>query len=490
MALATARANLGGWGAEVATGPFSFAATGSMRPPARLLPFSAWIATARPEFRWTAPHFTHPAGIFPALEAVTRGVCRRLVLSIALRHGKTESLVSYMASRFEANPRFHVLLGSYNQQQADKVSRQVRNLTRSRGVVMSEERDAAREWETAAGGGLQAVGAGAGVASVNADLIVIDDPIGSRDEAESQAERDRVWDWLTNDILARCVPLTAVIVSHPRWHQEDPIGRLKDRQAARWTIVDLPGRAEPGDPLGRAEGAPLWPDERGEDWLTEKRDELGEYGFASLVQQRPRPREGGMFKWHWWGLLDAVPAVGPMVRYWDTAGTDLKAGRDPDHTAGVLACRMPDERTALVDVARFRYSPARRDAEILSVARSDLARWPGRVTWWFETESGIQGAERTADIVRRVQALGLAVYTEHPTGSKLNRAQPLAAAAEAGNVLLCPDTLEHPWRDTFRAETADFTGGTGGHDDQVDAAAGAFAKLATSTAWTPVHVSY
>jgi predicted phage terminase large subunit-like protein len=450
------------------------------RVAAPLPPFNAWIAAARPEYRWDAPHFRL---MHAALDEVTAGTLRRLVLSIAVRHGKTESVEAYAVARLVADPGLQILVGTYNQQQADLLSRVIRRHARAQGVVMSEDRDAAREWETAAGGGVRAVGAGAGVASVNAGLILIDDPIGSRDEAESQTHRDKVWDWLTNDILARCVPGTAVIVSHPRWHQDDPIGRLRDRQAARWRVIDLPGRAEPGDPLGRPEGSPLWPELRGEAWLDEKRDELGEYGFASLVQGRPRPREGGMFKWAWWQHLEAVPAAGPMLRYWDLAGTQPKGhGHDPDHTAGALLCRMGDLRTAVVDMARFRESIAQRDAHLEAVARADLAAYPGRVRWWIETEAGLAG-DRTTQLVRRLQALGMAVSTEHPTGNKVHRAEPLASAVEAGNVLLCPGA----WRDPFRAEAADFPNGA--HDDQVDAAAGAFAKLAVprpSVAFTPL----
>jgi predicted phage terminase large subunit-like protein len=434
------------------------------------LPFNAWLAAARPEYHWDAPHFRL---MHAALDEVTSGALRRLVLSVAVRHGKTETVMGYAVHRLERDPRLQILVGSYSHDQAATLSREIRRRARVRGVLMSEDRDAAHQWETAAGGGVRAVGAGAGVASVNAGLILIDDPIGKRDEAESQVQRDRVWDWFTNDILARAVPTTAVILSHPRWHMDDPIGRVKDRQAARWRLIDLPGRAEPGDPLGRAEGAALWPEERGEDWLTEKREELGEYGFASLVQGRPRPREGGMFKWAWWQLLDAVPAQGPMIRYWDLAGTQPKGGgHDPDYSAGALLCRLPDLRTAVVDMARFRKSVAARDADIEALARADLAAYPGRVRWWIETEAGIAGADRTADVVRRLQAAGMPVSTEHPTGSKINRAEPLASAVEAGNVLLCPG----PWRDALRSEAADFPAGS--HDDQIDATAGAFVKLA------------
>lgn len=432
--------------------------------------YGEWLATARPEFRWDFPHFVTMQA---ALDLVTAGTLRRVFVQVPIRHGKTEhNTIGYAAYRLERDPRTRILVGSYNQKRANKFSREIKRLAKARGVAISETRDATEEWETTAGGGVQAVGAGAGVASVNADLILIDDPIGSRDDAESQAKRDQVFDWITNDLLARCEPHTAVLFTMSRWHQDDPAGRLRDGQAGTWHVIDLPARAEAGDPLGRPEGAPLWEAFRGSDWLDEKRIELTDYGFASLMQGRPRPREGGMFKWDWWQLLDAVPRSGPMVRYWDLAGTHPKGnGHDPDYSVGALLCRMHDQRTAIVDIARDRKSVAARDAWLEQVARADLAAYRGRIRWWIETEAGIAGEERTALLVRRLQTLGLPVSTEHPTGKKIHRWEPLASMAEAGNILLCPGD----WRDPFRMEAADAP--TGRHDDQLDAAAGAVSKL-------------
>ncbi len=387
--------------------------------------------------------------------------------------------ISYAVFRLERDPKTRILVCSYNQRKAEKFSRDIRKLAKARGVAMSKDRDAAGEWETEAGGGVLAVGAGAGVASVNADLILIDDPIGSRDDAESPAKREQVWDWFTNDILARCEPTTAVLKTMSRWHQDDPAGRLLDQQRARWTVVDLPAEAEADDPLGRAEGEPLWPALRNSEWLNEKREELGSYGFASLLQGRPRPREGGMFKWSWWQLVEDVPLHGEFVRYWDLAGTLPKGKRhDPDYTAGALVCRRADARLCVVDVARFRKSIAERNAELRAIAEQDLRTYRGRLTWWIETEAGIAGEERTDELVRSLQAMGLTVHTERPTGSKVIRAEPLAAKAEAGNIVLGPGA----WRDAFRTEAADFPNGK--HDDQVDAVVGATAKLAVpAAAW-------
>lgn len=435
-----------------------------------IMPFGQWLAKYRPEHNWNARHFVAMQGV---LDSMVRGELRRAYFQIAIRHGKTEhNTISFGAYRLEQNPKRRLLVCSYNQRRAEKFSREIRALARHVGVPMSNERDAAGEWETKAGGGLLAVGAGAGVASVNADDILVDDPIGSREDAESLAKRDQVFDWLTNDILARCEPHTNVMLTMSRWHTDDPAGRLLDQQRKRWTVLDLPAEAEANDPLGRALHEPLWPEERGVEWLLEKREELGEYGFASLLQGRPRPREGGMFKWQWWQLIEAVPAQGPMVRYWDLAGTEPRGrGHDPDYSAGALLVRMPDKRTAIVDVTRFRKSIHERDVELERLCVEDLANYRGRIRWWIETEAGIAGTDRTAELVRRLQARGMSVSTEHPTGKKVLRADPLASKAQAGNIVLCPGK----WRDDFRAEAADFPNGK--HDDQIDAAAGADAKL-------------
>ncbi len=442
--------------------------------------FLEWITAARPEHRWDYAHFRAMQDI---LDDVTRGVTRRAYFQIPIRHGKTEhNTIGYGVYRLERDPRTRLIVGSYNQRQADKFSREIRRLAKARGVPISSERDAAGEWETEAGGGVRAVGAGAGVAGVNADLILIDDPIGSRDEAESPAHRDRVFDWITSDLLARAEPHTAVLFTMSRWHSDDPAGRLLERQAGLWRVLDLPAEAEPGDPLGREPGTPLWPEHRGAAWLTEKRLELLEYGYASLLQGRPRPREGGMFKWDWWRTIEAVPAGTRVVRYWDMAGT-RPAGRnsDPDYTAGAAWTRANDGTAILLHVKRFRVEVAARDALIEQTAREDLQRYGrNKVTYWIEKQAGISGDDATRALVKRLQALGLAVYTEHPTGSKAERATPLASAAMAGNVLLGPEKAGDPWRDAFRLEAADFPFGK--HDDQIDAAAAGYAKLSTPPA--------
>lgn len=463
------------------------ALAGDYTPPVKQVTphFGEWIEKARPEFRWGYRHFRL---MHETLDKITSGELKRVYFSIPIRHGKSASnTIGYGAYTLERNPKFRLLLGSYNTKQANKFSREMRRLLRSRGVPLSREKGGTEEWETLAGGGLKAVGSGSGVASVNADGIILDDPIGSREDAESEAKRNQLWDWITSDLLARTEPHTWVMMTGSRFHSDDPGGRVIDGQAGKWHVVDLPAEALDGDPLGRQPGEPLWPELRGKEWLDEKRTELGAYGFASLLQGRPQPRGGGMFKWDWWKLASEVPTVGTLIRYWDMAGTDADGSNDPDYTVGVLGLREPTLRdkdgkrirggnTYILDVARFRCSVGQRDVLVEKVAKADKEKYGGRVKWWFEQEAGVGGKDRTKDLRQRIQNAGVAVSVEAATGNKVIRAEPLASAVEAGNVYLGPGE----WRDEFRRELASFP--TGRKDDQADSAAGMYNKMAGSGA--------
>jgi predicted phage terminase large subunit-like protein len=117
-------------------------------------------------------------------------------------------------------------------------------------------------------------------------------------------------------------------------------------------------------------------------------------------------------------------------------------------------------------VVRGQWSPARRDTEIRAAADRD----GGRVTIWLEQESGVAGKDRTNATMRALA--GYNVHAEGVTGAKANRADPFAAQAEAGNVRM----VQGPWNHAFLEELTGFPAGA--HDDQVDAASGAFNKLA------------
>ncbi|NBW17550.1 MAG: terminase, partial [Caulobacteraceae bacterium] len=162
------------------------------------------------------------------------------------------------------------------------------------------DKTGADEWETTAGGGLVARGVGTPPTGFGFDLILIDDPIKKREEAESEVYREKLWDWYTDDLYTRLEPGGAIILTLTRWHYDDLAARAIASEPSRWTILRLPAIAEDDDPIGRLPGQALWPARFNESDLQRIRDVQaatgGAYSFESLYQQNPTPREGAFFK--------------------------------------------------------------------------------------------------------------------------------------------------------------------------------------------------
>lgn len=434
---------------------------------------ATWLSEASPALRWDWPYLVH---IREQLDRVTRGEIARLMLFVPPRHGKsTLTTIHYPAYRLECDGRTRVAIAAYNADLAQTFSRAVRALVRRRGrVALNEERQAAGDWRTVLGGGLRAVGVGGGLTGHGADLVIVDDPFKSREDADSPIERDRVWDWYTSDVYTRLEPGGAIVLICTRWHTDDLAGRiLASARGGDWIVISLPALAEAGDPLGRAVGAPLCPDRYDAAALDDFRAVLGSRSFDALYQQRPRPQEGALFKRQWFPIVPALPAGCAFVRYWDTAGADVGKG---DATAGVLLARDRHGYYFVVDVQCGQWTAHPRNTIIQQTAALDRQRY-GSVPTYIESPPGL--AKESTDAIVRLLA-GYPVYADRVSSDKINRASPVAAQAEAGNVAL----IAGAWNAQFLDELTDFP--FGAHDDQVDGLSGAFNRLAGSVA-TQIH---
>jgi predicted phage terminase large subunit-like protein len=394
------------------------------------------------------------------------------MLFVPPRHGKSEMVtVRYPVWRLERKPELRVIIGAYNQMLANTFSRKARRIAEAR-LDLTDDRTAVEQWETKQGGGLRAVGVGAGITGQGGNLIIIDDPVKSREEAESETYRERVWSWYTDDLYTRLEPDGAVILIMTRWHEDDLAGRiLASEDAAQWTVVSLPAEAEDNDPLGRAVGEALCPERYDEQALQDTRRVLGSRSYAALYQQRPQPPEGDVLKREWFRqVVDAQPITASRIRYWDKAATDGGG----DYTVGVKMSRTPDGIFYVEDVVRGQWSSAARDTVMRQTAESD-----GRqvyVRW--EEEPGSSGKDVSAALTKLLAGFP-ALPPERVTGDKVVRAGPFAAQAEAGNVRL----VKGAWNRAFVEEMASFPGA---HDDQVDGASGAFNAL-TSLVRAPLQ---
>ena len=178
-----------------------------------------------------------------------------------------------------------------------------------------------------------------------------------------------------------------------------------------------------------------------------------------------KPTAGKVFNRGWFEIVDAAPAGGRTVRFWDLAATEKTVAKaDPDFTASDKMRRVGDIYYIL-DATADQDAPARIDTLIKNTAAQD-----GReVAVRFEREGGASGVRDARNTVTMLA--GYDVKAVAPQGDKITRAKPLAAQAEAGNVKL----VRGAWNDRFLRTLHGFPDAP--HDDEVDAASGAFNEL-------------
>ena len=213
----------------------------------------------------------------------------------------------------------------------------------------------------------------------------------------------------------------------------------------------------------------MCPERFGRKALQEIRETIGEFYFEALYQQRPRLREGGMFKRAWF-VERAAPRWndGRIVRSWDRAAT-----KDGDYTVGVKMQRTKAGQTWILDVVRGRWSPGERDRIIMATAVEDGKH----VTQLTEQEPGSGGVDSVHAF--RTMLEGYTTKGIRPSKDKVVRAGPLASIAETRGVFLASG----PWNAVFIDELAGFDKAK--YDDQVDATSQAYTFL-TGGAHRPV----
>lgn len=432
----------------------------------RVPSFREWLPLVTPAYDWTARHLVY---LQDKLEAVYAGDLRRLMVFMPPRHGKSEmTTVRFSAYWLLHRPDTHVMVGAYNQHLASKFSRKIRKLVRTQGLVLSGEIQRADEWETVQEGGLLARGMEAGVTGFGGDLLIIDDPIKGRKEAESATVRDGAWAGYVDDFESRLHPGARIIVINTRWHFDDVSGRILERAQAtgeHWEVVSFPAEATEHDVLGRSRGDWLWPERFPPDEYAMIKSNRTGYSWAALYQQTPIATDDCMFPRDKVELVDAVPRKGMVtLRYWDKAGSEDSG----DWTAGCHLGRSADGVYYVLDMTRQRAKALERRDTMRNVAIQDAAEWENVVVW-TEQEPGSGGKESAEQTVRDLA--GFRVYIDKVTGDKTVRAEPFAAQWQNGNVKL----LRGPWNKAYLDEMETFPAGK--HDDQADASAGAFNKL-------------
>lgn len=399
------------------------------------------------------------------LENIISGKTKRLMIFMPPRHGKsmtvTETFPSYYFGKF---PDKRVIEISYSGELAQEFGKKNRDKVAEFGhalfdIDLSGVQATKTNWEIdGTGGGMISAGVGGAITGKGADLLIIDDPIKNRQEAESEAYRGNLWDEYQSTISTRLHAGGAIILILTRWHEDDLAARLLNPEYGKvedWKILSLPAISEDDDDaLGREPGEPLWP-ERGYDldWLEQKKQSVGTYAWSSLYQQHPTPSTGAMFKRSWWKYWKVLPSgLTEYTQSWDCTFKDITTS---DYVVGQLWARKGPDRY-LIDQVRGRLS----FTETVQAMRQFSAKWPQAARKLVEDKAN---GTAVMDVLRK-ELPGLTPV--EPFGGKVARAYAVTPYAEAGNIYL-PDPTVAPWVMDYVEEMASFPSGK--NDDQVDA---------------------
>lgn len=360
-----------------------------------------------------------------------------LISEMPPRHGKSFTLSRFFPAWFLGrNPDYRVMNVSYGATLAEKGSRLARNLIASPdyqtlfpGVQLDPQSRAVDAWNLLRReGGMDAMGVLGGATGKGADVLNCDDLIKNREEAESRVIRDKTWDALNDDLLTRLEPGGAVILNGTRWHEDDPIGRalkyLQPVYGDKMVRLRFTAVAEADDPLGRAEGEALWSERYPIDVLNRIRTGMGAYSWSALYQQRPAPREGGLFKWK--DIDDNRKYIKPNLKRIVVAiDPAVTAKADSDETGIVVAGVDANGHGWVLEDASLKASP---DAWAKQAISRYYTHDADRIV--VEVNNGGDLCEHTLKTVDR----NVPVTQLRASRGKVTRAEPIAALYEQGRV--------------------------------------------------------
>jgi predicted phage terminase large subunit-like protein len=418
--------------------------------------------------------------------ALARREIRRLLVMMPPRHGKSSLISEWFPVWYLGwNPDHRVILTSYESDYAAEWSRKVRDHLDEWGPslfgirVRPDVSSRARWSIDDHAGGMYAQGAGGAITGKGADLLIVDDPIKNDQDARSEAFRKHQWEWLQSTALSRLEPNGVAVIIMTSWHLDDIGQRIQAGKLGGhdWTILKLPAVAEVAEPawpdgMGRAVGDALWPERFDADALANLKAQAGRYWWSALYQQTPIPAEGALFKAHWFSIIDTAPdpaTVSSAIRFWDCASTQDGG----DWTAGVLLLHTTDGRVILAHTVRAQVGPGQVDQLIRDTAAADAKRYGIRLKIREEEEGGSAGKAVTYSRKKTLAAFDYA--GRRATGPKEVRWQGLARYAELHGIAL----VRGGWTDAFLDELCAVPHAA--HDDQADAAAGAYAELEAPT---------
>lgn len=410
------------------------------------------------------------------IESVTDHAYDILVIETPPQHGKsmtiTESLPSWYLGRYPMN---RVILASYNEDFAAHFCRRNKDKVKTFGVdlfgISVGAVDRSEEFELDnKRGGLISRGIMSGITGNPANLIIIDDPIKNREEADSPTRRDKLWEEFQNSIKTRLAAKAKIILIMTPWHESDLAATILANEPNS-RLLRIPIEAEANDPLGRLVGDSLCP-ELGKDnaWLADFKQSYindpkgGQRAWTALYQCSPRIEGGNLIHRDWWRFYD--PEDSSLLFGTELISVDA-AFKDKD-TSDYVAIQVWGKRKGDYYL-RYSLNQHLNFPNTIQALRTVKALNPNARMILIEDK-----ANGSAIIQTLQHEPDMYVIPINPQGGKVARVNAIAAAIESGHVYL-PLPEKASWVLPFIDQFTAFPNAP--HDDSVDAASQALNRL-------------
>jgi len=257
-----------------------------------------------------------------------------LGIHLPVQTGKSFSITETLPSWFIGiNPDDGIILVSYNDDFAQKFGRKNLDKVATFGKVLFDIELSKRKKSNDTfeienhKGAIVSRGVSSGIVGNPARLMVIDDILRNREEADSQNTRDKIWSEWQDSMRTRLSAGAKVIVIMSRWHEDDLIGRMeREEPNFRYLRIPLECEDKETDPLHREVGESIAP-ELGKDnkWKDAfKKTCLKQEGLRtwnSIYQGLPSSEKGNIIHREWWQYYkpDELPHIDLTIMSVDCA---------------------------------------------------------------------------------------------------------------------------------------------------------------------------
>lgn len=426
----------------------------------------------------------HHKQIFKALQDVVDGKCKRLMINIAPRYGKTELVIkSFISWCYALNPKCRFLHLSYSDILVNDNSDTIRSIMMEPlytqlfpNSALASEKGSAKRWKTKAGGELYAVstqgqvtGFGAGNVDMSledaseesnqwmetmklmdddiADIlemlgaltnvfqgaIVIDDPIKPED-AESDIVRERINLRFENTIRNRTNSRnTPIIIIMQRLHEHDLCGYLQEIEPGEWTVLSIPA-IQTNEETGERKA--LWPLKHTLEELDKMRA-INPIIFDTQYMQDPTPKEGLMYSEGFRTYKrEELPAGHAALRKWNYTDT---ADTGSDALCSICFIDTPE----FVYVTDVLFTSA--SMEVTEPQQAEMLTRNGTVDCLIESNNGGRGYSRNVKRILRVDLKNFKCVIRTFTQTENKKSRIFTQSANVMNDILFPEGWEKKW---------------------------------------------